>query len=255
MTDQQILIEAIEKAGVVIAEHIEPGHTRDPEQTISRLIAVLDTQDVARRGRSDEGGIRVEGGDKSTIETARWRSFCLCAGPRPAIVPPQNDAESITRFDQELAPAFATDVRSSFRSVVSIIRWDVSAAESVGVLMIRTFWLAVICLVGLGVMVATRIETASLASADASRIATSAQAIEQNHALMKSDKLEVLKIEPSPVNTMVTPVATAPAKNMSESPEPNTKIVSRHWHDPLAPISKLDTNLLKSKSKKTATAR
>jgi hypothetical protein len=47
MTDQQILIEAIEKAGVVIVEHIEPGHARDPEQTINRLIAVLDTQDVA----------------------------------------------------------------------------------------------------------------------------------------------------------------------------------------------------------------
>jgi hypothetical protein len=47
MTDQQILIEAIERAGVVIAEHIDPRITSDPEQTINRLIAVLDTQDVA----------------------------------------------------------------------------------------------------------------------------------------------------------------------------------------------------------------
>jgi hypothetical protein len=30
MTDQQILIEAIEKAGVIIAEYIEPGRARDP---------------------------------------------------------------------------------------------------------------------------------------------------------------------------------------------------------------------------------
>ena len=47
MTDQQILIEAIEKAGVIIAVHIEPGHARDPVQTINRLIAVLDTKEVA----------------------------------------------------------------------------------------------------------------------------------------------------------------------------------------------------------------
>lgn len=47
MTDQQILIEAIEKAGVVIADHIDPWRTSDPEQTIDRLIAVLDTQQVA----------------------------------------------------------------------------------------------------------------------------------------------------------------------------------------------------------------
>jgi hypothetical protein len=47
MTDQQILIDAIEKAGVVIADYIDPLRTSDPEQTIDRLIAVLDTQDVA----------------------------------------------------------------------------------------------------------------------------------------------------------------------------------------------------------------
>jgi hypothetical protein len=47
MTDQQILIDALEKAGAIIAGHIEPGRARDPEQTINRLIAVLDTQDVA----------------------------------------------------------------------------------------------------------------------------------------------------------------------------------------------------------------
>jgi hypothetical protein len=43
VTDQQTLIEAIERAGAVIAEHIDPRITSDPEQTINRLIAVLDT--------------------------------------------------------------------------------------------------------------------------------------------------------------------------------------------------------------------
>jgi hypothetical protein len=121
--------------------------------------------------------------------------------------------------------------------------------------MIRTIWLAVICLVGLGVMVALKVGTASLASADVSRVeAPAAQAIGQSHALMKSDRLEVVKIEPA-VEMTVTPVPTVPAKIVSESREPTTKIVSRHWHDPLAPIAKPDTDSLKGKSKKTATAR
>jgi hypothetical protein len=47
MTDQQILVDAIEKAGLVISDHIDPWRVSDPEQTINRLIAVLDTQEVA----------------------------------------------------------------------------------------------------------------------------------------------------------------------------------------------------------------
>jgi hypothetical protein len=35
MTDQKILIDVIERAGVIIAEHIEPGHARDPEQPLT----------------------------------------------------------------------------------------------------------------------------------------------------------------------------------------------------------------------------
>jgi hypothetical protein len=122
--------------------------------------------------------------------------------------------------------------------------------------MIRTIWLAVICLVGLGAMGVKRIGTASLASADTSRVeASAARAVEENHALMKSDKLEVLRIGPAPVKVIVTPVAIMPVKNMSVSPESATTIVSRHWHDPLAPIAKPETASLKGKSKKTATTR
>jgi hypothetical protein len=42
MTDQQILVDAIERAGTIIAEYIEPGRARDPRQSINRY-----TQDVA----------------------------------------------------------------------------------------------------------------------------------------------------------------------------------------------------------------
>jgi hypothetical protein len=47
MTGRQILIEAVEKAGIAIAKHIDPRITSDPEQTINRLITVLDMQEVA----------------------------------------------------------------------------------------------------------------------------------------------------------------------------------------------------------------
>jgi hypothetical protein len=47
MTDQELLISTLRDAGRIIGENIEPG-PRDAEQTLSRLIAVLDSQDLAR---------------------------------------------------------------------------------------------------------------------------------------------------------------------------------------------------------------
>jgi hypothetical protein len=46
MTDQRLLIAAVREMGRIIAEHIEPDG-RDADETISRLIAVLDTEDLA----------------------------------------------------------------------------------------------------------------------------------------------------------------------------------------------------------------
>jgi len=46
MTDQQIVIAALREAGRIISEHLEPG-ARDADETISQLIAVLDTQELA----------------------------------------------------------------------------------------------------------------------------------------------------------------------------------------------------------------
>ena len=60
MTDQELLISTLRKAGRIIGEYIEPG-PRDAEQTLSRLIAVLETQDLARAiERIERGhGLRV----------------------------------------------------------------------------------------------------------------------------------------------------------------------------------------------------
>ena len=46
MTDQQLLISTIRAAGRIMADHLEPDG-RDADQT--RLIAVLDTEDLGNR--------------------------------------------------------------------------------------------------------------------------------------------------------------------------------------------------------------
>jgi len=47
MTDQQLLIAAMRELGLIIAEHLEPDG-RNADETISRLIEVLDNEDLAR---------------------------------------------------------------------------------------------------------------------------------------------------------------------------------------------------------------
>jgi hypothetical protein len=48
MTDQEVLISALKDAGRIIAEHLEPERTRDPEETVTRLIRTLDRPEIAR---------------------------------------------------------------------------------------------------------------------------------------------------------------------------------------------------------------
>jgi hypothetical protein len=47
-----------------------------PEQTISRLIAVRDTQDVAGAVKAVEGGVWVEGGEIAHSLKNRWQDSC-----------------------------------------------------------------------------------------------------------------------------------------------------------------------------------
>ena len=46
MTDQELFFAALRQVGLIVAEHLESG-SRDPEDTITRLVAVLDTQELA----------------------------------------------------------------------------------------------------------------------------------------------------------------------------------------------------------------
>ena len=61
MTDQQLAVQALRKAGRVIAEYLEPGHRPDAIETLTRLVAILDTQELAAAvDRMEKGfGLKV----------------------------------------------------------------------------------------------------------------------------------------------------------------------------------------------------
>jgi hypothetical protein len=118
--------------------------------------------------------------------------------------------------------------------------------------MIRTLWLALIGLASLGVLVGIKMGAAPLASADMSRVeATTAEQVTST----KADKLEVSNIGPTLDKTVVTPITIMPPKTKSEQTEATTKIVSRHWHDPLAPKVKPVADRSKDKSSKPPASR
>jgi hypothetical protein len=55
MTDQELLISTLRKARQILGEYLEPG-PRDADEKVTQLIAVLDTQDLARATERLEKG-------------------------------------------------------------------------------------------------------------------------------------------------------------------------------------------------------
>jgi hypothetical protein len=60
MTDQELVLSAMRQVGLIIAEHLELGMT-DSDEVITRLVAVLDTNELAEAiNRLERGfGLRV----------------------------------------------------------------------------------------------------------------------------------------------------------------------------------------------------
>jgi hypothetical protein len=60
MTDQELILSAMRQVGLIIAEHLELGMT-DADEVITRLVAVLDTNELAEAiHRLERGfGLRV----------------------------------------------------------------------------------------------------------------------------------------------------------------------------------------------------
>ena len=47
MTDQELIISALRQVGLIIAEHLELPGACNADEAITRLIAVLDTEELA----------------------------------------------------------------------------------------------------------------------------------------------------------------------------------------------------------------
>jgi hypothetical protein len=47
MTDQELIISVLRQVGLIIAEHLELPGACDADEAITRLIAVLDTEELA----------------------------------------------------------------------------------------------------------------------------------------------------------------------------------------------------------------
>jgi hypothetical protein len=102
---------------------------------------------------------------------------------------------------------------------------------------IRTMWLAALCLSGFGAMVAICAGTPTPppiveVSPDKTTIGTGSL----QDTLTKADKLEIAYVRAPPAAEPVMPVATAPDETPPQplSPPATPKIVSRHSHDPHA---------------------
>jgi hypothetical protein len=110
-------------------------------------------------------------------------------------------------------------------------------AQRLGLKMIRTIWLATICLavlstLAVGKAVMTRIP--SSATERPTDLTTMSTGLTQD-SLGKADRLEITYVRqevPAPSALQPTePVVPAPA---SAPPPVANKIISRHWHDPKA---------------------
>jgi hypothetical protein len=108
-----------------------------------------------------------------------------------------------------------------------------------GLVVTRTVWLAVLCLIGLGAMVAINAGTPTPtpspnvgASPEQTTIATGSS----HDTLTEADKLEIAYVRVPVAVEPVMLVTKAPDETQPQPPGPTatSRIVSRHWHDPNA---------------------
>jgi hypothetical protein len=102
---------------------------------------------------------------------------------------------------------------------------------------IRTVWLAVLCLIGVGAMVAIKAGTPPPPPNARASLYETAIAIDSSRdTLTEADKLEIAYVRAPLVEE---PVMQVPKASVEHPPRPpgstaTPKIVSRHWHDPNA---------------------
>jgi hypothetical protein len=104
--------------------------------------------------------------------------------------------------------------------------------------MIRTVWLAIACLAVLGALGIGKALTTSVAPATAERPLATIGADFGQETLTKADRLEIAYVPPEPLAPPVLqPTESLRSAISSTVQQAETKIISRHWHDPNAPVS------------------
>jgi len=106
--------------------------------------------------------------------------------------------------------------------------------------MIRTVWLAIACLAVLGALGIGKALTTPVAPATTERPLeeTTIGADFGQETLTKADRLEIAYVLPEPpAPPALQPVEPSRSSTPSTVQQAEPKIVSRHWHDPNAPVS------------------
>jgi hypothetical protein len=49
-------VKVIQQIDLILAEHVEPGHLSDPQDTINRIFAVMDKHDAVKAADRIEAG-------------------------------------------------------------------------------------------------------------------------------------------------------------------------------------------------------
>jgi type IV secretory pathway VirB10-like protein len=117
--------------------------------------------------------------------------------------------------------------------------------------MIRTVWLAAVCLVVLGAMaIGKTAKTPAPITDETSVDGATVDADLVQEPLIKADRLQITYVrQETPSQSTVPPMDPILPDVQKVISPPETNIVSRHWHDPNA------TNLLAAKSKQSVTAK
>ena len=114
---------------------------------------------------------------------------------------------------------------------------SLSGAQGLGLKMIRTIWLATICLAVLSTLAvgkAVMTRTPSSAAERPADLTTISTGLTQD-ALGKADRLEITYVRQEvPATSALQPTEPVVPTVASAPPPVANKIISRHWHDPNA---------------------
>jgi hypothetical protein len=110
--------------------------------------------------------------------------------------------------------------------------------------MMRTIWLALTCLIGVGALIAIKVSLATPAKQAVALTTGQVEADLRDPSLAKGDKLPVSYAEP-PLKTPIRSIPIAPSV-VAVPNEVSQRIISRHWHEGDPIPGKRDRRMVRS---------